>query len=820
MFRNILAAALRNLARGKLHAAISILGLSIGITAALLIGLMIRGQLTFEHFIPGHRQIYLFSTKTTVSGRPAHFGVNTHPAFAALLKLKFPQVQATTRLFSGDHVRLRHGDVEAVEKIAWADVNFFAVMPLPVYAGDLKHALARPGNLVLTQAMARKYFGRDDVVGQSLEVITDPEPALLGLGAGSAPPPLLPGGTHPMIVAAVIRDLPVNGTDIDTGIFISGLAPFSTSARLAGTAIGANGIVMYNLGETFVQLAPGASPDPLQAALPTFLADNIPRNALQTNEARLIRLDQMHLFPDFNPGIHGLLNVAALTAALILFIAASNFVNLSTARSARRALEVGIRKVSGAGKPALIIQFLGESLVLVLIAAAIAVALSEILLPYVNAVLQSGGAFDYWRDPALAVAILLGTLALGISAGLYPAFVLSAFRPAAVLKGQGLFTGGSNRLRRVLVTAQFAILITLCIAAITVFRQRDYATSDALRVDTGQMLVLRGLDRIGAPCKDALMNNLRALPGVRGAYCGNLLSGYNVITMLRLKNGSTLPAEVIGAQPGLLELYGIKPIAGRLFRPDAAPAERTMLVNETAVRRLGFASPAAAVGQTLSFAMNAPPRQIIGVVPDFMLNAGRNGASLAQAIGPVIYTDSPESFRAINLKLTGRDVPVTLAAIDRDWAAAANGLADRFFVQAYIQNLYLSMLRQAQALAIFCGIAVFLAALGLMGLAISTAERRTKEIGIRKAMGAATPDVVRLLTWEFARPVLWANLIAWPIAYYAMNVWLNGFAYRITLSLWTFAAAGALALAIALATVSLQSFIAARAKPVSALRYE
>lgn len=799
MFRNYLAAALRNLVRNRLYSGISIFGLAIGLCAAILVGLVIRNQLSYDRFIPGYERTYLSVSVLTPQGRAPDYNVMTHSGVAAILEQKFAEVEATARLVD-ETVLLRRGEITAKEKMYWSDQDVFDVLPLPAFAGNLQTALRRPDGIVLTRSIARKYFGRDDPIGETIQLAR----------------------THLMTVSAVIEDLPLNGTRLESGVFASGLASHSPLTIMDNDPVSIpNGSDFSISVRTYLRLAPHASIDRLQKAMPALIDSLWPRRPPGLGASmELIRIDKVQMLPGLNPGIHGRLAVTGVVGVLILFIACINFVNLSTALSARRALEVGIRKAAGASRGDLILQFLGESLIHVLLAACIAVAGAELLLPRVNSFLDAGAVFDYWQDPALIAWIAVGALVLGVLAGGYPAFVLSSFRPAGVLRRSIAQSGGAPATRSLLVTLQFAILIGLMIAAGVVNEQRLYATRDALRVDTDQMLIIR------SPCNAAFKAELQALPGVRGAYCGGEpLLTEAMFANIRLKDGNALSITVIPVEAGVLDLYGLTPVAGRFFLAErsgesslqgaSAAATIRYVINETAVQRLGFASPEAAVGQMLALTGPSDAGEIIGVVGDFSLS------SVVQGIKPAVYVVTPRWFDLINVKLTGRQIPETLAAVDRLWAMTGAGEPiARFFLNDHIQDLYMAVRREAQALGVFSCIAILLACLGLLGLAASAVTQRTQEIGIRKAMGADTGDIVRLLLWHFTRPVLWANLVAWPMAYYVMNRWLQGFAYRIDLRPWIFLAAGAAALLISLLTVSAHALLVARAKPVAALRYE
>jgi putative ABC transport system permease protein len=808
MFRNYFAAALRNLARNRFYSAISITGLSMGLCALLLTGLVIRNQMSYDHFIPGYERTYLAASALIPTDRVPYYDTHTPSWIAPLLKLKFHEIEAIARLADQD-LRLRKGNIEATEKIYWADPNAFDVLPLwgpsatlTAASGDLRTALQRPDGIVLTRSMARKYFGREDSIGETILV----------------------AGSHPMTVTAVIADLPVAGTQLESGIFASGLASYSLLTQLDNdTANTSKGPGVSITCRTYLRLARSASVLAVQSAMPDFVKGIFPPLPPGVRASfELIRIDRVNLFPQLNPGVRSRLTVMALIGLLILVIACVVFVNLSTARSTRRALEVGIRKVSGASRWAIIVQFLGESLIHVMLATCIAIALTELLLPYVNAFLDAGASIAYWHEPQLLVYLATGMLTVTLLAGAYPAFILSGFRPIDVLH-KSIHESGGAYVRQSLVALQFAALVGLLIAAAVVYRQRDYATQEALRINADQILIVR------SPCRTVFMTELRQLPGVRGAHCSSetLLTGAS-FGNYKLKDGSVLAVGDVPVDFGIFGLYGLTPVAGQFpqTQDDATQSPNGIahyVVNETAVRRFGFPSASAAIGQPLPLAeaaenvlsLEAAGNVIVGVVADFSI------ASVEHPVISSLYYANSRAYSVISVKLTGHEIPETLGAIDRLWATIdATKPIDRFFLNDYIQNLYTGLLREAQAFGVFSGVAVLLACLGLVGLSASSTERRTKEIGIRKVMGARTGDIVRLLVWQFIKPVLWANVIAWPVAALLMSRWLRGFAYHVDLELWPFLAASSLALLSALLTVGLQSHLVARDKPVAALRYE
>ena len=832
MFRSYLSAALGNLSRNWLYAGVTILGLAISFAAAILIGLYVRDEYSFERFIPDYQRVYRLKADMQFPGQKVQSMDITTSTAAANFRLDFPEAEQVARLTGSDSV-LKRGDSSATETVAWADPGFFKVMRLPVLAGDADAALEAPDGLVLTREMARKYFGQDEPLGRTIQLNTAMD-SLSGL-----PPDEMALVTtfHPMRVMAVLKDIP-SDTHLSARIFAAGRSPYSP------TSLDDRHPSPFNLGQlTYVKLKPGVSTAGFGPRLRAFGERRYPGvgNTPSAFRYGLAPLKDLHFSATSAYGElvrpAGDRNVDAGVAAvggLIVVIAAINFVTLMTARATRRAIEVGVRKAVGASRRDLIVQFMGEALIYVLIAMLLATALAELTLPYLNAFLRRTLALDYLGDPALAGGIVGGALLTAILAGVYPALVLSAFRPSSALKGGSTQPSASAGVRQILVVAQFAILIGLIVMTATIYRQTRFALNDALRLDTSQVI------RAKTPCRSAFAQEVAALPGVKAKSCASYSAvsdgmSKTVVVMsdrsLRTVNGSALDV-------GFLEMQGLTPLAGRFFardqgqdmvldRPDAGPdVQPSLVLNESGARLIGFARPADAVGKMINWARwsaaqsptETPPvhaSQVVGVVRDFTLG------SIRTAIEPSIYYVEPNRSQYVLIKLDGRSMPETLSAIRRVWTRTGHDrpLAFQFEEQA-VQDLYRDVIAQGVVIAICAGLAIFIACIGLFALAAFTTERRTKEIGVRKAMGASTLDVVRLLLWQFTQPVLWANLIAWPAAWWAMNTWLHGFAYRVDLPPWLFLTATAAAVIIAWATVSIHAFLVARARPVLALRYE
>jgi putative ABC transport system permease protein len=788
--RHFATAYMRNLQATRVISAIGILGLALGLAGAIAAALAARTALGFNGFVPDHERVYLGVSVLSGPGMAPDWQQASVDRAAALIAANVPSVEAVGRLAEAE-VELRRGSRVATQRIYWADPAAFEVLRLPTLAGDVVPALRRPDGLVMTRREALRHFGRADALGQKLLV------------AG-----------EPMVLRAVIADLPPGATDLEAGVFASGVAAHSALAPQRASASGA-----FAIGaRTYLRLAPGVAPEEVERQMAPVIDGLVPPPLRGMYAMRLARVDRLALHEGFHPGARERLEIAGLVAALVLFVAVANFVNLGMALAARRKREIGVRRANGASRRHIAAQFLAESVASAMIAMLLAAAAVEVMLPYAAELLGVQVAFDYAVEPTLLLWLVAVAIGAGLLTGAYPAILLSTLPPATVLRDQTVALGGRGRIRQALVTAQFAVLIALLVATAVVYQQRAFAMREALRLDIDQVMT------IPAPCRSAFSEEVGKLPGVRAVACaGDELLDGSVFAFVAA-GGQRVPTDIVSMLPGSFALLGVEPVAGTLtVLPPEGEAEVTrIVVNDTAVRRFGYVSPEAAVGQVVPIPPFEPGpdvrARIVAVVPDFALT------SVETAIEPTIFLSRPSApgrRGLVLVKLAGREVPETLDEIDRIWRATGNaGPIERAFMSDHIERLYEGLERNARLVAGFGGLAAFLGCLGLVGLAMSAAERRTKEIGIRKALGARTDQVLALLLWQASRPVLWANLIAWPAAWWVMREWLNGFAYRVPLAAWLFPAAGALALAVAILSCGVQSYLVARRKPVDALRYE
>jgi putative ABC transport system permease protein len=789
LLRHWLVAWARNLAANRLLSAIAIAGLVIGLAGAILMALVARVPLTYNHIVPGHERTYIAVSIASGPGMEPDYQQASPGGAAALIEANVPDVENAARLLQAE-VELRRDGVAHKETIYWADPDYFDLVRLPVLAGDLASALRDGHGLVMTEAMALKHFGRADAMGETIDV------------AG-----------QPMVLRAVIADLPPGGTDLAAGIFASGLAARSGLALMKADEPGTFAINV----RTYLRLRAGASAQKAADSIQPAIAGLVPPPMRSAYRLEPVRIDRLALHESFHPGARERLVIGSLVAILVLLIATANFVNLSVALAGRRRREIGVRKANGASRGQIAGQFLAEAVLTVLLATLLALAAAEWLLPVLNGFLETQARLDYAADPTLLVWLLSGAMLLGLAAGAYPAFLLSSLPPVATLRDSGAAATGGGLIRNALVTAQFAILIGLIIATSVVHQQRLFAMREALRMDIDQVLT------VTARCPPAFVAESSKLPGVRAVSCSSeSLLKSNTFAPIDWK-GDLMMTGIVSVSPTIFALYGVRPVVGSLaaLPPADGEAASGIIINEAAVRAFGFASPSAAIGQALPYSNSASPgensdSQIVAVVPDFAFH------SVETPIEPTLYVPSPPGqLELVSIKLAGRDVPETLAQIDRLWWATGNeGQIERAFVSEHIELLYRGLERNAQLFAVFSALAIFLACLGLVGLSLSAAQRRTKEIGIRKALGASTSQILALLLWQLSRPVLLANFIAWPIAWWLMRRWLNGFAERIPLQPWLFPAAGLVALALALLSVGILAYLVARQKPVHALRYE
>ena len=639
------------------------------------------------------------------------------------------------------------------------------------------------------------------------------------------------GGSHILTVTGVLRDLPHN-THLVADLVIPNTSQADTFL------LEARKVLLHVQGWGYVKLLPGVDPNTVVAKLKPILDKNVDTKGLtdakllgsQILHLNLTPFGDVHLAPDGETEAGNWTKIYAFgaIAGMILLIACFNFTNLTTARAMIRTREVSLRKVVGAKRQQLIVQFLGESILMALIALVFALAAVEMLLPAYDSLLTRPITFDYLGDWPLTLAFVAIAIGAGLFGGIYPALVLSGFRPAAILGVSTSGISGSGFLRTALVVLQFAVAIGLGIATIVLFAQIRFDQQIDLGFDRHNLMVIKGSSKLTPSVVTSMANTLAADPAIAGVAQSDMVpfDGSGAEAPARLPGGSqTFTVRVVQVDPDFLSVYGVKLLAGRnLSRvrgedliPDIPPKTAgSILINAAAAPQFGYTATGA-VGHSIFFGPNKNARMtIVGVVGDI------NFDGFQKSMVPFIYIYSLDwGAPSLSVRIKPGDIPAGLAAIDRIWHQYAPTLViQRHFQDESFDKQFTADEQEGAIFGLFVGIAIFIACLGLFGLTAFIAERRTKEIGIRKVFGADARDIVWLLLWQFSVPVLIANLVAWPVAWFYLDHWLESYAYRIPLSPLYFVAASVVTLAVAWVTVFTHARRVANANPIHALRYE
>jgi len=835
MWRNYLTVGVRALTKNRTYAFINIVGLAIGLAACLMLLLYVRYETSYDNWLANAENTYQFQTyfRDPQTGARTDIQMSSYIA-GQRLKADFPEIENSVYVQASQATVLRGGEALAVEKVGYTDGPFFDTVRLPLVSGDPRTALGSPGSVTLSETEARRLFGTTNVVGQRLTIV-------------------IRGRQVDHRVTGVHRDLPSDSH-----------MKFAMLVRIDPTAHFAEQPEIMRLwgwqtGWNYVALRPGTDPAAINGRMTEWKRRNIPTqdfggtriNQGEFTDFALVNVRDVHLGAaqdgawtagnDTNT-----IWTFTIIAFLILGMACVNFTNLATARASQRAREVALRKVLGANRRQLITQFLGESVLIACIAMLLALALVELLLPLFSGFLDASLSMQYFGWGGMLLPIVGLTLLVGAAGGLYPAFYLSRFQPAQVLKANksSAEASGSGLLRNFLVVAQFAVSIGLIICTAVVWAQTSYARSSDPGYRRDGLLQIEGISRRQLiPLQETLAREIERIPGVTSVGRTSIgVATQNSTSEAVLIPGQRDPVSIGSYQidHGFFRTMGIRTIAGRQFdrnRPmdDATlpfPADPNairaqiarggvnVVVNELAARRMGFRSATDAIGKTRRASLAGPeyppvPINIIGVVQDSRFR------SIREPIEPIMFRISNNGATHLILRYENADPAQVRAAVERVWKRIATDAPfDADFSDDIIVELYKAEAARTKVFAGFSILAVIVACLGLFGLAAFTAERRTKEIGIRKVLGARIRDIVGLLAWQFSKPVIIANLIAWPVAYYAMKTWLDGYDVRIDLGITPFVLAGLIALAIAIGTIAGHAIKVARANPILALRYE
>jgi len=798
MWKNYLKISFRNLWKNKSFTFINIIGLAVGLAVSFSILLYVVNEVTYDRFHEKSEHIYRFAASMDLQDR--HFEISLMPIpFGPALKQEFPEVKNTTRIReAGSTLISRENDVIKETGIYYVDSDFFRMFTVHVVSGNPERFLDDPFEVVITEEIARKYFGQENPIGKTLEW----------------------DHTHQYTVTGVVKKMPEN-----SHFKFNMLSSLSTLENMGRRNM--NDWMGFSI-RTYLELGDNIQINDLEKKYYDFLWAHLPdqiKKLVVDIDLSLQPLTRIHLYSHLEqelepPGNLAYIRIFTAIALFILLIAGINFVNLSTARSAKRAKEVGMRKVLGAHRRRLAVQFLGESVILSMVSLAGALVIIRLWLPIFNRFIMKELTFHLFQDGGLALGMLGMTLLVGAAAGAYPALYLSSFGPLEAVKSRFRAGRGHKFFRSGLVSLQYVISIVLICCTLIVFSQLNHVKSYDLGFDNEQMAVVYLQGQIREK-NQVFKNKLLNIPGVvKAAGSTTLMGRASNETYFRFEGYSEGNKQILphmDIDEDFLDTYDIKMVAGRNFSSEYSTDKNAVILNETLVRELGWKNP---IGKTVYMTemenreFIEVPYTVIGVISDFHFE------SLHQKIrGHILrYTDD---FYRISVKLRPEAIPSTLKSMEKAWEELETKHPFNYsFLDDTFDRFYKTEQRLGKIFMAFSLITIFIACLGLFGLASFSTEQRTKEIGIRKVLGASVSRVVFLLSRDFSRWVILANVIAWPVAYVVMSQWLSRFAYRIDLSWWFFVISGLLALGIALLTVSFRTLKAATINPADSLRYE
>ncbi|HMJ48855.1 MAG TPA: ABC transporter permease [Ferruginibacter sp.] len=805
MLKNYLKVAWRNLLRYKGFSLINIASLAIGVTGCLIIALFIRDELMYDRFIKNGDEVYRVYTKRTDHQGSTHMA-SVPPMYASYLRQQYPEVENTLRIMmASGNILIEAGKTKSYEE-KWmiTEPSFFHFYPLPFLHGNPATALTGVNSVVITEAFAKKYFGKTDVIDKIIRMDKD-EFAVKGVLA------TLPEHFH---------------LDFDF------LFPI-TALKLPADRMNS---WRWNQFFTYIKVKPGSNIGQLQAKFFTASkkeVSTLPDRSDDIYEPFFQPLKDIHLgsadfrYDNAKRGNKSYVRGLTIIALFVLVIAGFNFINLATARSFRRAKEIGVRKVVGAERTQLLFQFTTESVLLSVIAVLIATIATFLLVPSLNNFTGKHISFNPVTNPLLGILLIGAAILIGMLAGIYPAMVMSGFKVIRVIKGlkPGSDSGHASWMRQGLVIVQFALSAILIISSVIVYKQLNYLHDKNLGFNKEQVVFfpLRGgIDKKS----DAFKQEILKIPNVVSSTIGyglpgDLYAGDQV--NIPGKADKPMSTTLFIGDADYISTLGLQIVAGRDFSKDMpTDAEEAFIINEAAVKEFGFESPQKALGQRLSWPKWIPDSvhpikegRVIGVVKDF------HYTSLHEKVGNLVLEQYAPIKDKMAIKLKTSDISGSIASIKKVWDkfSPAYPLEYKFLDESF-GKMYKSEDKLAGLLSIFTAMAIFVGCMGLFGLATFTTEQRTKEIGIRKVLGATVLGIIIMLSRKFLQPVFIASIIAFPVAWWAMNKWLEDFAYRVQISWWIFIIAAIAALAIAWITVSFQAIKAALANPVKSLRTE
>lgn len=808
MFKNFLKVSIRNLIRNKTYSIINILGLSIGMACSILITLFIWDELSYDQYHKNADNIYRVGIEGNFGGNEIKAyvtGSPTGPAYVDEIPEVISNVRVIKTMFTSSEMLVKYEDKKFIEEnMFYVDSTFFEIFDANFIRGNPNECLNIPNQIVITESISNKYFGSVEAIGKSLEILGDE-----------------------FIIAGVVEDCPMN-SHFRYSILIS----------MASTEYGNYKTWLGNdMSYTYILLKKGADFTKVSEKVQEISLKNVEKDLIEFFGADLetfhnsgnyfkyllqpITEIHLHSHTDFEIEANSDIKyvyIFSVIALFILIVACINFMNLSTARSAKRAKEVGVRKVVGAGRPALFRQFLFESIVLSLISLVIAMIIIESILPLFNNFISKDLNVGYSENVFVIPLLILLAIVVGLFSGIYSAGYLSSIKVLSVLKGS-FFTGKNHSwFRNILVIFQFTVSIVLFISTFIIYSQLVYIKGKDIGFKKENILVVNKAnylrDSYQAFKQDLESNSIISSVTYSNTLPGKLFGGFPVMVLRGESHDSYVP-RMMGVDYDFEETYKLKVKEGRFFSEEFSADSFSVVLNESAVKEFGFVE--SAVGQKLltTFGKKEIFWEVVGVVENF------NFRSLHQNIGSLIILPNKQQLELVSIKFNKDLDNEAIKLIKEIWEEF---VLDTPFDYSIMEDDFIQMHNQefktGGIFALFSILAIFIACLGLLGLASFMVEQKTKEIGIRKAMGASILNIIRLLLKRFSIWVLIANIIAWPLAYYLMNKWLQNFAYHTNVKLWIFPASAALALFIAIFTVVFQAVNAANKNPVDSLRYE
>ena len=799
MIKSYLKVAFRNLLKRKGYAFINILGLAVGISASVLIFLYVRSELSYDRFHENADRTYRLVSDWSNKGDSRVHQLGTPYILAQTIREKYPQVEHITQLSGplGD-VIVRYKEQAIKESdVFCAEPTFFDVFSFPLIKGDPETSLRDPDTIVLSQTLAAKFFGDESPLEKTIEMQAFGEKEFFK-------------------VTGVMKDVPQN-SHFRFEMLISMKTIFPEPSMEWD----------WNNYITYVTLQEGATQSLMEEKLVEI--DRVYFEGGREHMPWIWTLEpitKIHLHADLTTGNQpngsmAYVKLFTVVAILILLIAGINFVNLATARSARRAKEVGLRKVVGSMRKQIILQFLGESVLMSLIALTLAVLLIQAVLPLYRNLTGRTLGLSYFGDPFVIPGLLGLALVVGLLAGLYPALFLSSFKLTDVLKGSPLAGRGKGTLflRNGLVVFQFAMSILLIIGALVIFRQLDYIKNQRLGFDKEHVVVIHNADTLGGQL-DTFIDRLKRQSNVLGVTASRSVPGQGTpnwgIGVEGVPRERPLNMNFMACDQDFAEVLNIQMNKGRFMSKEFPSDKDAVVINKKAAEYFAIPDP---IGKKLRIWWTEKDLTIIGVIDNFHFESLHKNVRPMGYILPEVTDSTSGPFLLV--KISSSVTTGLLAQLQKTWESMSGGLPFEFtFLDEKVNSLYQNDNRAGRIVNLFSCMAIFISCLGLFGLAAFVTEQRTKEIGVRKVLGAPLPNIMWILTGQFVKWVVVANLIAWPIGYWIMNRWLQGFTFRASLSMWIFFISGLAALAIAALTVSSQVIKAALANPAESLRYE